>query len=99
MNPELWILCKKTEPTSVSETFFSGEIEVYPNPVVEDLWLVIPRDKAVKDVSVFSAAGRLLFSLADPDIRSVDFSGLPRGIYLVRFDTGLERTEKKVVKW
>ncbi|MDR0711267.1 MAG: Ig-like domain-containing protein [Prevotellaceae bacterium] len=56
-------------------------VSVYPNPVVQNLYL--QADKTLKRVEVFDISGGLLYSLSNPG-NVVSFAGLGSGSYFVR---------------
>jgi len=70
------------------EIFISEQVEYYPNPMVDDLTLVIPGvDKKLK-ISIYSLSGTKIKTLERtiPQSRMVrvNVSGLPKSIYVIK---------------
>jgi len=85
------------ENLSVASKEFSAQIQLYPNPVNEILFIQNNSAKTIESVEVFSITGQLLFSRKNS--AEVNMSQLNTGIYLIKLITseGISVT-KKVVK-
>ena len=74
--------------THKEEIFISEQVDYYPNPMVDDLTLVIPGvDKKLK-ISIYSLSGTKIKTLERtiPQSRMVrvNVSGLPKSIYVIK---------------
>lgn len=70
-------------------------ISVYPNPVVH--YLNIESNKPTDEVSVYNVAGELLNSFKG-NIKQINFSSYPKGVYLISVSSGKVIKTMKVVK-
>jgi hypothetical protein len=71
-------------------------VSVYPNPVVQDLYL--QTDKTLRQVEVFDVSGSLLYSISSPG-SVINLSGLGSGSYFVRIvATDGSKATVKIVK-
>lgn len=73
------------------------KIQIYPNPVADDLKLIIPTNIKVEQISVYNAAGQLLKSLSG-NINQIDFRSFKTGLYILNIKTNLGVTQQKVIK-
>ena len=67
---------------------------MYPNPV-KDILFIKSNDKIDK-VDVYSVDGKLIKSKINSD--KIDFSNLPKGIYLVNIHTKSGIKSEKIIK-
>lgn len=71
-------------------------ITIYPNPV-EDI-LVIETDQAIQHIQIINSAGRIITNYK-PTSNTLDVSGLPTGIYILKIETGIGLSvERRFVK-
>lgn len=72
-----------------------AEISVYPNPVVEELFINAKKAQ-IKLVELYSADGKLLSKITNSS--SVKFAKLPAGIYLLKIQTEKGTIHKTIIK-
>ena len=78
--------------TALSPNVQSG-ITVYPNPTSDNLYISNPTNELF-DITVLSSIGKPVKSVqSNQGLTSVDLSGLPKGIYLVKM---INKTSKKM---
>lgn len=80
------------ESLSVSENSAS-KINIYPNPVADFLHIDSPSN--LLKVEVFTADGSLILSQKS---NQINFSNLPKGLYIVKLTTALGTKTEKVIK-
>uniref|UniRef100_UPI00261A2518 T9SS type A sorting domain-containing protein n=1 Tax=uncultured Eudoraea sp. TaxID=1035614 RepID=UPI00261A2518 len=84
------------------ETFFIPAVPViYPNPVIETLNIFLGRTMGAVDIVIFASDGRLISSQkydSDEEILTLDFIGLPSGLYYVSVRGGMSNGTYKVLK-
>lgn len=90
--PKGYQSCKEDGVEKVS---FDEMVYFYPNPVVDELSVVVPDDKQVSEVQIFDVTGRFILST---DQLYVNVSSLSAGVYYVKviFPEGI--SVKRVVK-
>lgn len=75
-------------------------LQIYPNPIRDQAWLLIPSDKANDTVlNIFDPAGKLVFSNAiqlqkGSNGINIDLSTLPSGIYFLKHEAEVIRLMK-----
>lgn len=74
-----------------------SNINVYPNPVSETLYLSIEEGVIVNRITLFDLNGATL-KMIDRDSRSIDVSTLRQGLYILKVDTDKHNYVTKVVK-
>ncbi len=68
------------------------EISIYPNPTSD--FININANKAIDEVSIYSAEGKLLQTLSG-NITQIDISHYPKGVYLLGIQSGkITKTQK-----
>lgn len=75
-------------------------VQIYPNPVRDQAWLLIQSDKAINTVlNIYDPAGKLVFSNAvqlqkGSNGINIDLSTLPSGVYFLRYEAEVMRLIK-----
>lgn len=82
-----------SEPLSVGENNIS-EIEIYPNPVNDRLF--IHSKETILDIQVYSTGGKLIAEYSNTN--EINFAPFSSGIYLVKMITKNGTLVKKVIK-
>lgn len=72
-------------------------VQVYPNPVVNVLNLMVPSDVVVENISIINVAGQLVKSLNGKN-QSIDLSALKTGVYIVQVKTNQGVQHHKFIK-
>ncbi|MBR9919478.1 MAG: T9SS type A sorting domain-containing protein [Bacteroidetes bacterium] len=81
---------------STEEVSLEGQIRVFPNPVEDEVFWQTALD--LERVELYDALGRSIRVLSNND-RSLNVSGLPAGMYLIRFTANEgQHTETLMVK-
>ena len=77
------------------------QAKVFPNPFIEKINLILPKDKAA-DLYLFSASGELLIKrekVSDIDgIHNISMGSFPRGWYVLQIDYGSHSETHKLLK-
>ena len=84
--------------TGIETLPVSAEVNVYPNPAQQTLY--IQSSQEIERISVYDISGRELLTKTESALfgQSIDVSGLANGIYLVKVKTKAGETVKKIVK-
>lgn len=94
-HPSHLVLPVDNTHTSLAEESNKLEVHVYPNPVVEVLFL--DTEEEVDLIELVDLKGRLILSKSY-GVNNIDFSGLEKGVYILKV-TSRERTiSKKIIK-
>ena len=96
-DPESHLISRNNTVTlSVPEEFMLSAIQLYPNPVTNNLNIKIPSGITVESVEVFNTIGQLI---ASPSAHlSIPFQELSKGMYFVQIKTNQGTVIKKVLK-
>ena len=88
----------KTAYSNLSTNQFTKkDLTLYPNPVSNELYLIINNDIVVENISLFDLSGKLLKSVTG-NINSIDMSDVMSGNYFVRIITNDGIYNKKIIK-
>lgn len=72
---------------------------VFPNPTTGYLNVICQDNQIIKRIDIFDVNGRkVMEKLFSSNQISIDFSGLPKGLYLLIADTGSRKIVKKIIK-
>ncbi len=84
-----------------TEEFDQSAIFIFPNPVKDVLTIDFEAAfEGTAEIEIYDASGHLVkreSNISEPR-HSIDFSGLPAGIYIIRAKSGLNSISTKVVK-
>jgi hypothetical protein len=83
------------DASTVSNTIFSGEIELYPNPATSDFQ--IHGLKGGATVSLIDQDGRVVLSKQIYNKGTIEVGSLPKGMYVVKVVTSSGIIKKKLV--
>lgn len=75
--------------------------EMYPNPTIGDVNLVIDKDKKNLYLEIYNPSGKLIYQRKIEDVvgnLKVDMSKYAAGMYFFRISDGKESTTQKVIK-
>jgi hypothetical protein len=75
----------------------ANKLIFYPNPVHDNLFLKTDENISV-NVQIESLEGKALKSVDICSGQSIDLSGLPCGMYMLRYNTGTESFSLKIIK-
>ncbi|GHN02112.1 hypothetical protein WSM22_36010 [Cytophagales bacterium WSM2-2] len=75
------------------------EIQIFPNPVTNSLYINFPGSESVKNVSIFSMTGQIVHeSEISNENAFVDMNGLNPGLYLLRVKDSSKVVVRKIYK-
>ncbi|WEK68980.1 MAG: T9SS type A sorting domain-containing protein [Candidatus Chryseobacterium colombiense] len=81
---------------ATSDVFVKDELQIYPNPVKDNLY--IKNDlKLNSKVSVVDMSGKIVKIFAGKS-ESYNLSDLPKGTYMILIDDGKDIVKKKIIK-
>ena len=86
------------EATSIDEIDISDNVNVFPNPTIDKVFIEMDNHYENLKVSVYAAYGELLLSKMINSGESVDISKLPPGVYMFCIDKPDSTIVKKVIK-
>lgn len=73
-----------------------GSVRLYPNPVIDLLYVFAPAD--VLKVSIYDLQGKRLFDETTNSGESIDLSNLQSGVYIVKVLANETTTTKRIIK-
>ena len=82
-------------PTDISEIEYQQEINIFPNPVKDDLFINI--NDRIERVEIYSLSGNLMI-LENNFNNSTSLASIPQGVYLVKIITNKDVIIKKIIK-
>ncbi len=94
--PQL-IIEHSVEALSVNNDAFTENIEIYPNPVTDEL--LIKSRFSFDQISIYDIRGRLLSNFKEKNTKLfIDMSHFPQGIYFVEMKSGNSKETRKIIK-
>ena len=84
--------------TGVIEKPTDGNFMIFPNPTAGTVHISTPTGESINRVEVFSVQGKQVLSIDNVQENSINLSGLPKGIYLVRIKSQSGFYNRKIVK-
>ncbi|HNW89136.1 MAG TPA: T9SS type A sorting domain-containing protein [Bacteroidales bacterium] len=84
--------------TSVTEIDDMGNIETYPNPVVDELIITNHGNKKPIDFEIYNAIGEVVFKGVLKQKVKVDTKSFAAGAYMLKFDNGKTVKSKEIIK-
>lgn len=95
--------CPVLQPVAIRITPANEELRLYPNPVVDDLTVLLNTGGGSLEVDIFSVSGRLihqrLYDLGESSRRvTVSLKQLPPGGYLIRLSHNGQITHHKLIR-
>jgi len=86
-------------PITSVEKWLTASLQIYPNPVISDLYFSIPDFKfPVEQVNIYDITGRIILHFRAPIFNSVNLSSLKPGIYFIEISSKNEHAVQKFVK-
>src|SRR5690554_7462257 len=73
-------------------------IQIYPNPVLHDLYLKIPSTETNVQVTVYNILGKITMETKVFQSTTINMSTLANGVYLLKMNTQKETIIKKIIK-
>jgi hypothetical protein len=74
------------------------QINIYPNPISNNLFIDLPSDLDLIRYSVYNTSGRKIITSDKAPTSFIDFKNLPSNIYYVKIETSKGVTTRKVIK-
>lgn len=88
--------------TGVEENVVTAsDINVYPNPVADQMSIVCDKLSGKADISIFDITGKLVKTVREHELsenQTIDIADMPRGIYVLKISTEKGEVVKKIVK-
>lgn len=84
----------KLEHIGINE--YSGNIELYPNPVNSKLY--IECQEAIEDVCIFNVTGVMVYHESDLKDNEIDMSDFSEGLYIIKIKTNNYNIVKRFIK-
>lgn len=92
------VRCVKDAVTGFNDQKFRGDIQIYPNPVIDKLNIRGSDGKEIK-VEIYTMSGLLLKSeTLKPGFSSIDVRDLPNGLFLIKIYSDNYTTQQKFIK-
>lgn len=88
----------KEESLSNEDFKFQEQLTLYPNPLIDRLYIEPKNSTQVRSIGIYNLQGQLIQSIPQVSNVSVDVSNLPKGIYIVQVKTDKGTSTTKVVK-
>jgi hypothetical protein len=81
---------------SLPENCFE-EVKIYPNPVNDVLYVVIPQDTDIERITLYNINGQII-KIIDQTFQEIPMGGLSSGIYFLEFHSADRNQIKQVIK-
>jgi aminopeptidase N len=97
IDPEYWLVSKTEEVVEAPVVEKEPSFSVYPNPFKNFVSISVPASDEVLEMNLFNSQGKLM-RILDPNKKSFDFSGLSKGMYVMRLKTKVSIEEQIIIK-
>lgn len=99
VDPDLWLISATNKTLVGTHDLLDPAIalDIYPNPVADQLTLSMPAGWSIQAVSIISASGAVVQS-GQSSIRTLTTTALPSGLYTLQVQTDRGTVVKKFVK-
>lgn len=99
INNAIELLMDECEVMSVSDQNSNISVEIYPNPVGNQLSINVDGNKFIQKIQIYAMDGKLVKNQHNLISNSVDVSSLPKGVYNIRIQLENQKTvTKKFIK-
>lgn len=96
-DPEYDLISRNNNVTLTNSSELLGsQLEVYPNPTTNSLFVIKPDDLEIQEIRVFNMLGQLV--LQHSDLQIVPMQNVSNGMYFVQIQTNQGTVFKKVLK-
>lgn len=85
------------EMVGVEDNISAQDLEVYPNPLRDFIFIETTNDLNIEEIAIFSISGKRLKRL-DKDFEKIDFKSFPIGVYYLKIQSNKGTVVKKVLK-
>lgn len=92
------VVVEVTTLLSVNDIFLKENVEIYPNPVSDNLYIDWTKVNGEKSLKVVDMLGRVVFETANDNTVQVEMANLTEGMYLVHIQTESGNMVKTVIK-
>ena len=77
----------------------NNDVKVYPNPVKDDLNIIAPTGKNIKEIKLFDTSGKVVLHQNKLSQNPINVSQLPKGLYIVEVILNNDtKVTKKIIK-
>jgi aminopeptidase N len=98
IDPENWLIAKAGTIVNVQEVETTDEFRVYPNPFSNRLQIVLPSGETIKETSLYSITGELLFQTASTSLL-LELPDLQGGEYVIQVKTKQNSYRQLIIKY
>lgn len=104
IDPEYWLITKNNTVSKIADNSAPNSVTVYPNPIQSQLSVLLRNfSTAAADISLYNAAGQLLFTQKTNLVNGSEYvelptAHLPAGMYTLRVIAGDFKFSKKLIK-
>lgn len=97
-DPKVDIISRdNTSTLSINNEVLDANIKIYPNPVVDELFITTPNTIIVTKIDIYNTLGQLVFTKLHPTERT-SLKKLTKGIYLLKVSTNEGLLTKTLLK-
>ena len=84
--------------TSDEQQLADMGVQIFPNPVADNLYVDITNIDGQKTVRLVDLAGRVVYTAENRNVMTIDMTGMTEGMYFVQIQTGSNTYVKSIVK-
>ncbi len=97
IDPDLWLVSRTEQVVQAARIIKNDEINVYPNPFTNRIFLSVPGGIAVQKIRLINSEGKFIGQFKGSDLH-FNWGHLPKGIYFLHVHAPDKIFEKKIVK-
>jgi endoglucanase len=88
----------KSTTTATNSAYLYENVELYPNPVTDKLYINMSKIDGQKTLTVVDVMGRIVYETENGDVENIDMSTLSKGMYFVHVKTESGELTKAIIK-
>jgi len=97
IDPDYWLISKTATITSIPQQSVSSDFVIYPNPVHNELNLIVPSNQRINRIEIYSITGNLVAEYSDVST-SLSTKNLQPGVFILKAYTNDQGYKIKFIK-
>ncbi len=97
IDPDDWMLCESDEIIQMPVNSTWNKLKIYPNPTLDEIWVVVPNNEQSIQTEIYSSDGRLVRQFRSSKT-VLNLATLPASTYFIQVETLNSVFRGKIIK-